>query len=353
MRERNKEPLLCNSKTLRTTQGSDEDLPNCLKPTSGTEAGKLRVHGGGLRRALANVHFPWRKRPKVQASSVLTDSEAQFSLPARNKPCRVTLIFDPAGTLCYYWSMVVSVAFLYNLWVISYRFAFEEITLETVQLWFTLDYSADFIYLLDLLMGFRTAFLNKDGVLQTNGKRIRLHFVNTSQFYLSCLSLLPIDFLYLSIQFRSIVRSIRLVKVYTFMSFVDSTERHTNHPNFCRGFLIIHNLLLVFHWNACLIFFATKDTDVSHNWLKVPEKSWNASDMFYTYWKAQFLSCGLLLPTAESQVSESDTPNRIGVFILAMEQIMGVLLFAIVIGYVVNIVSHMSYARKQFQGTVW
>ncbi|KAH9634115.1 hypothetical protein HF086_001317 [Spodoptera exigua] len=38
-----------------------------------------------------------------------------------------SFVFDPAGRLCYYWSMVVSLAFLYNLWVIVYRFAFQEI----------------------------------------------------------------------------------------------------------------------------------------------------------------------------------------------------------------------------------
>lgn len=38
-----------------------------------------------------------------------------------------SFIFDPAGRLCYYWSMVVSLAFLYNFWVIIYRFAFQEI----------------------------------------------------------------------------------------------------------------------------------------------------------------------------------------------------------------------------------
>ncbi|CAG9782956.1 unnamed protein product [Diatraea saccharalis] len=32
-----------------------------------------------------------------------------------------SFVFDPAGRLCYYWSMVVSLAFLYNLWVIVYR----------------------------------------------------------------------------------------------------------------------------------------------------------------------------------------------------------------------------------------
>ena len=40
---------------------------------------------------------------------------------------RWTFVFDPAGRLSYYWHMVVSIAFLYNLWVIIFRFAFNEI----------------------------------------------------------------------------------------------------------------------------------------------------------------------------------------------------------------------------------
>lgn len=45
----------------------------------------------------------------------------------RVKGIRWSFVFDPAGQLCYYWNMVVSLAFLYNFWVIIYRFAFSEI----------------------------------------------------------------------------------------------------------------------------------------------------------------------------------------------------------------------------------
>ena len=41
-----------------------------------------------------------------------------------------SFVFDPAGRLCYYWSIIVSLAFLYNFWVIIYRFAFQEINRE-------------------------------------------------------------------------------------------------------------------------------------------------------------------------------------------------------------------------------
>ena len=49
-------------------------------------------------------------------------------------------IFDPAGRAAYWWTAVVSLAFLYNFWVIIYRFAFEEVKPVTMLVWFTMDY---------------------------------------------------------------------------------------------------------------------------------------------------------------------------------------------------------------------
>ena len=63
--------------------------------------------------------------------------------------CSWTFVFDPSGRLVYYWwassfsltsiaglrSVVVSLAFLYNFWVIIYRTAFDEISTSTLVIW--------------------------------------------------------------------------------------------------------------------------------------------------------------------------------------------------------------------------
>ena len=99
--------------------------------------------------------------------------------------------------------------------------------------WFCLDYMADFLYLLDIGVHFRTGYL-EDGVLQTDSTKLRHHYMNSTTFYIDCLCLLPLDFLYLSIDFNSILRCFRLVKIYRFWAFMDRTERHTNYPNLFR-----------------------------------------------------------------------------------------------------------------------
>lgn len=169
-------------------------------------------------------------------------------------------VLDPAGSLYYHWSAVVSFAFLYNFWSLSYRFAFCEIDFDSMAFWFALDYSADIIYVLDVIVNHHTGYL-EDGVLERNLDKIGQHYRDCTLFYLDCLCLLPLDVLYLSIGFNSILRCSRLVKIYKFWSYVDRTERHTNYPNVFRTFTLVHYILVIFHWNACLFHMISKNSE--------------------------------------------------------------------------------------------
>lgn len=88
---------------------------------------------------------------------------------------------------------------------------------ETRWVWFCLDYFSDFLYVLDIVFHIRTGYL-EDGVLQTDATKLRNHYTNSTTFYMDILCLLPLDFLYLSIGFNSILRSFRLVKIYRWVN---------------------------------------------------------------------------------------------------------------------------------------
>lgn len=254
-----------------------------------------------------------------------------------------TFVFDPAGRLCYYWSMVVSLAFLYNFWVIIYRFAFQEINGETLLVWFCLDYFSDFLYLIDILFHFRTGYL-EDGVLQTDSTKLRQHYMNSTTFYIDCLCLLPLDFLYLSIGFNSILRSFRLVKIYRFWAFMDRTERHTNYPNLFRSTSLIHYLLVIFHWNGCLYHIIYKNNGFgSKNWVYSDSES---ADVVKQYLQSYYW-CTLALTT----IGDLPRPRSKAEYVYVICQLLfGLMLFATVLGHVANIVTSVSAARKEFQG---
>ncbi|XP_073982930.1 cyclic nucleotide-gated channel alpha-3-like isoform X2 [Rhodnius prolixus] len=283
------------------------------------------------RRPLPNIGARRPNRPKVQPTQTSAAHPVHFSL-----------VFDPAGRLCYYWSMVVSIAFLYNFWVIIYRFAFQEINRESILVWFCLDYFADFLYLVDILFHFRTGYL-EDGVLQTDSAKLRTHYMNSTTFYIDCLCLLPLDILYLSIGFNSILRSFRLVKIYRFWAFMDRTERHTNYPNLFRSTSLIHYLLVIFHWNGCLYRIIYKNNGFgSKNWVFSDSET---ADVVKQYLQSYYW-CTLALTT----IGDLPKPRSKGEYVFVILQLLfGLLLFATVLGHVANIVTSVSAARKEFQ----
>ncbi|KAG5305731.1 CNGA2 protein, partial [Acromyrmex insinuator] len=256
-----------------------------------------------------------------------------------------SFIFDPAGRLCYYWSMVVSLAFLYNFWVIIYRFAFQEINGETRWVWFCLDYFSDFLYVLDIIFHIRTGYL-EDGVLQTDATKLRNHYTNSTTFYIDILCLLPLDFLYLSIGFNSMLRSFRLVKIYRFWAFMDRTERHTNYPNLFRSTSLIHYLLVIFHWNGCLYHIIYKNNGFgSKNWVFSDSET---ADVVKQYLQSYYW-CTLALTT----IGDLPRPRSKGEYLFVIGQLFfGLLLFATVLGHVANIVTSVSAARKEFQESI-
>ncbi len=254
--------------------------------------------------------------------------------------CKWTFVFDPAGRFAYWWSAVISVAFLYNFWVLIYRFTFEEISVHNMAIWFTLDYTADLLYILDIAFHFRTGFL-EDGVLQTDSTRLRIHYMNSTMFYIDCLCLLPLDFLYLSIGYKSMLRCFRLVKIYRFWAFLDRTERHTNYPNVVRTVTLLHYLFAIYHWNACLMFIVTRN--LSNDRWENPEDD---ADVLTKYLHSLYWST-LTLTT----IGDLPRPRTKGehVFVI-LEFVFGLLLFSTILGHVAMIVSGISASRKDFQG---
>lgn len=232
-----------NANLFSTYQGNDEQTLSTPGFSSFSPPGDFIRQSKQLRKA---------RRQDIKARFEKFDLNP--SAARRNHASRrFTFIFDPSGRLTYWWTSIISLAFLYNFWIIIFRFSFYELTPKNLHIWFIFDYSCDFLYLMDIMFNFRTAYL-EEGVLQTDPIKLRHYYMNTTRFYIDCLCLMPLDFLYLSIGFKSIVRLFRLVKIYRFWTFLDRTERHTNYPNLFRTIVMIHYLLAIFHWNACLIY---------------------------------------------------------------------------------------------------
>lgn len=81
--------------------------------------------------------------------------------------------------------MFVTLAFLYNCWVIPLRSAFHYQTPSNIRKWMTCDYIADVIYLADLLFFKPRVMYLSDGFWIKDSKLTRLMYFHKIQFKVS------------------------------------------------------------------------------------------------------------------------------------------------------------------------
>lgn len=69
---------------------------------------------------------------------------------------RKSIVINPSGNVLYYWLALVTVAVLYNIFLIIARETFEQLQEDYLALWITLDYLCDLVYVGDMVIQFFT-----------------------------------------------------------------------------------------------------------------------------------------------------------------------------------------------------
>lgn len=283
---------------------------------------------------------------KVPSTAPTTSPSSPTNKKARSiSPTRC--IFTPNCRFVYIWTGVVCLACLYNLWIIPYRFTFDEIRWASMAIWFTLDYTCDLIYVLDLFTGSRTAFL-QNGIVQTSSSRVRQHYFNSTRFYLDCLCLLPLDLLYLSIGVNSLIRLPRFVKVYKLRDFTSQSRRQSPHPTCFRMIGWIVCCLTWLHWNACFFHVALGRIAPSP---ALEANTTSSSFPLGTYLQSfhnSLLCLSLRNPVMNSTVD--DNSDALLNCLLIFEALVGLTMLTILIANV-NLVTATTQAREnEFRG---
>ncbi|XP_032231130.2 cyclic nucleotide-gated cation channel alpha-3 isoform X3 [Nematostella vectensis] len=257
--------------------------------------------------------------------------------------------FDPGGDRLYFWLLVVSLAVLYNCWAIILRTAFPQINDKITYIWLILDYSCDLIYIADILVSMRTGFL-EEGILQTCSTKMRRHYLHTYEFYLDAGALIPLDIAYIFIEHEPAFRINRILKFHRFWHFLDRTESRTTFPNVVRLASLVQFILLIIHWNACIYFIVSREIGFGSDvWVypgvrqEILNSSENTISRMYIY---SFYWSTLTLTT----IGEVPPPySEVEYIIVTLDYLIGVLLFATIVGNVGNIITNLNATRLDFQ----
>ncbi|XP_027530658.1 cyclic nucleotide-gated cation channel alpha-3 isoform X1 [Neopelma chrysocephalum] len=272
-----------------------------------------------------------------------------YSNNTNEEPKKEIFVIDPSSNLYYNWLTIIAAPVFYNWCMLVCRACFDELQMDHVKLWLFLDYCSDIIYFFDMFVRFRTGFLEQ-GLLVKEEKKLREHYTKTLQFKLDVLSLLPTDLAYLKLGLNyPELRFNRLLRIARLFEFFDRTETRTNYPNMFRiGNLVLY-ILIIIHWNACIYFAISKvigfgtDTWVYPN-ISIPEYARLSRKYIYSlYWST------LTLTT----IGETPPPVKDEEYLfVVIDFLVGVLIFATIVGNVGSMISNMNASRAEFQAKV-
>lgn len=267
-----------------------------------------------------------------------------------NKPQPRPFILDPTGRRAYYWLGIVAVAVVYYMWTIIFRLSFCDV--QRWLLWLILDTLFYAVLLLDVWMQMRTSYL-RDGILQEDLQKTRAQYVRTRHFKLDTLAVIPLDWLYMLVMrcpAPAALQCLKLLKIYRLRHFFNRTESRSHFPNTCRVLFLIHNLLVIIHWNACIYFLLSQWIGVgSDRWVYVdwndPQNNaeWGSLLRKYVY---SFYWSTLTLTT----IGELPQPQtNVEFMFVTFDYLVGILMFATLVGNVGSIIANMHKNRTKFQ----
>uniref|UniRef100_A0A3P8VKD8 Cyclic nucleotide gated channel subunit alpha 1a n=1 Tax=Cynoglossus semilaevis TaxID=244447 RepID=A0A3P8VKD8_CYNSE len=267
------------------------------------------------------------------------------------KPKEVFVI-NPAGNLYYHWLFVITVPVMYNWTMIIARACFEELQHNYIVYWMFLDYVSDLVYVADMYVRTRTGYLEQ-GLLVKDEKLLWDSYINSFQFRLDAVSMLPTDIFYLILGLDyPEIRVNKLLRIGRMLEFFRKTETKTNYPNIFRIANLIMYILIIIHWNACFYFSFSKAIGFgSDDWVYPALDDPEQPDFglpgrkyaFSLYWST------LTLTT----IGETPPPALDSEFFFHVSDfLVGVLIFATIVGNIATMISNMNAAQAQFQARI-
>ncbi|XP_059182722.1 cyclic nucleotide-gated cation channel beta-3 [Centropristis striata] len=164
---------------------------------------------------------------------------------------------DPLDRRYISWLALVAVAFNYNIWFATARLAFPYHNEVVNPYWVICDILSDVVTVIDIMIWQPRIQFVKAGDIIKNGAMAKAHYRKSHQFKLALISLIPFDLLCLQLNFSSIYRFNRFVRIEAFFEFSDRLESIMAKAYIWRVIRTTGYLLFALHLNACCYYVAS------------------------------------------------------------------------------------------------
>ncbi|KAH8400696.1 hypothetical protein KR009_000381 [Drosophila setifemur] len=347
-------------------------LPGLGGPTSNDgdpEAGEgnnLDVPAGcnmGRRRSRAVLyqlsgHYKPEKGVKTKlklGNNFMHATEAPFPEYKTQSIKKSRLILPHYGVFKGIWDWVILVATFYVALMVPYNAAFAKADRQTM----VSDVIVEALFIVDILLNFRTTFVSRKGEVVSNSKQIAINYFR-GWFALDLLAALPFDHLYASDLYdgeESHIHLVKLTRLLRLARLLQKIDRYSQHTAMILT-LLMFSFTLAAHWLACIWYvIAVKEyewfPESNIGWLQLLAERKNASVAILTtaetYSTALYFTFTSLTSVGFGNVSANTTAEKVFTIIMML---IGALMHAVVFGNVTAIIQRM-YSRRSLYESKW
>uniref|UniRef100_A0A673W0C9 Cyclic nucleotide gated channel subunit alpha 3 n=1 Tax=Salmo trutta TaxID=8032 RepID=A0A673W0C9_SALTR len=295
--------------------------------------------------------FPERFRtPELKEASSRESNARSHGYPDRiRKRKKEIWIMDPSTDHYYTWLTIIAAPCFYNLMMLVTRACFNELQYTYTILWVVLDYTSDLVYYVDTFVRSRTGYLEQ-GLLVKDKKKLLDKYRQTEQFKWDVISMIPTDLLFLKVGINNPeLRLNRLAKMNRLFEYFDRTETRTSFPNVFRISNLVLYILIIIHWNACIFFAISKIIGFGSDSWVYP----NISHPEHGRLSRKYIYCLYWSTLTLTTIGETPPPVKDFEYLFVVADfLIGVLIFATIVGNVGAMISNMNKNRADFQAKI-
>ncbi|XP_031783692.1 potassium voltage-gated channel subfamily H member 8 isoform X3 [Nasonia vitripennis] len=258
------------------------------------------------------------------------------------------------------WDWLLLIATLYVAVVVPYNASFINTDRPTM----VSDVVVEVIFIIDIVLNFRTTYVSRKGEVVSNSKSIALNYIK-SWFLIDLVAALPFDLLYASDVYsgeesgHSHIHLVKLTRLLRLARLLQKMDRYSQYSAIILTLLMLF-FTLVAHWLACIWYVIAEKERMRHDkdwdlgWihaladrLKMPDVT-NVTHA-ESYITALYFTCSSLTSVGFGNVSANTTSEK--VFSICT-MLVGALMHAVVFGNVTAIIQRM-YSRRSLYQTKW
>ncbi|XP_022117084.1 potassium voltage-gated channel subfamily H member 8 isoform X4 [Pieris rapae] len=333
-----------------------------LDPEAPSPANMGRRRSRAVLYQLSGHYKPDKMKTKLKLNNNLLHSSdpplPEYKTSAIKKS---KFIISHYGVFKTFWDWLILIATFYVAVVVPYNASFVDEGHPRISV--TSDVIVEALFIIDIVLNFRTTFVSKKGEVVSDSKAIALNYIR-SWFVVDLLAALPFDLLYASDVYskestHGNVHLVKLTRLLRLARLLQKMDRYSQYSALILTLLMLSFTLLA-HWLAC-IWFIIAEKEIEHHkneswdlgWinnlaerLKIPIGNISHSESYVT---ALYFTCSSLTSVGFGNVSANTLPEKI-FSILVM--LVGALMHAVVFGNVTAIIQRM-YSRRSMYQSKW